>query len=97
MITSFINRYSLSEIAQNLLLEMILILLPSTNKLPKTITKLWKLFENEKTVVSESRFCQTCQKNLEENCNCTINANNSLQKYDSYVQVSIERQIKTII
>ncbi len=65
MITSFINRYSLSEIAQNSLLEMIRILLPSTNKLPKTITKIRKLLDNEKAVVSESRFCQKCQKKLE--------------------------------
>ena len=77
MILSYFDRFDLSIVAQEKLLELIRILLPSPNNLPKTLNKLKKTLKNEDDELSEKLFCDNCMEELSDTKICqNINCSN---------------------
>ncbi|CAF1044042.1 unnamed protein product, partial [Brachionus calyciflorus] len=96
LILSFIQKYNLSENAQNDLIKLIKCLLPSSNKVPKTINKMYKTFSKKKTVLIEKYFCKICQNELESGKNCP--KCNIVQKtYDIFLSINFKNQLENLV
>lgn len=81
MILSYFNRFDLSIVAQEKLLELIHILLPSPNNLPKTLNKLKKKLNNDNDSIKEKFYCDNCISVLSDTKLCL---NNNCSKKDTH-------------
>ena len=62
--------YSLPEVANFQLLELLRILLPRNNNLPKNLTKLKKILDLDKFEINTHFFCEICNVPLKETKIC---------------------------
>ena len=67
---SFFDRFDLSIVAQEKLLELIHLFIPSPNILPKTINKLKKVIKCDNDDMKESFFCENCMSKLSDHKKC---------------------------
>lgn len=101
MIVSYINRFDLSIIAQEKLLEMIQKFLPLPNNLPKTLNKLKKITSDQNDEISQKYFCDLCLSELGfgklcSNENCT--KKDSVSKYlNSFTYMSIKPRLTRLV
>lgn len=83
------------------LLQLLQLICPSQNKLPRTIYALRRFFDSFKIEKVKRRFCPTCHKELEINdagaltpCNCSCPP---IQEPDCLIHMDITKQLKTIL
>ena len=101
MILCYFNRFDLSIIAQEKLLDMIRLFLPLSNNLPKTINKLKKLTLKENDEILENYYCDVCLNRLDNEKKCCeeecVNHNKKLTNVCSFTYLNIEPRITKLI
>ncbi len=89
MIVGYIHRFNLSEVAKKSLIEMIHILLPISNKIPKTENKILYYLFKKKFIININAYCSSCMslliddKCLNKNCNLF---KEKIAKPDTFIQ-----------
>ncbi|RNA06260.1 hypothetical protein BpHYR1_004370 [Brachionus plicatilis] len=101
LIICFFNRFDLSSFAQQKLLELIRMLYPISNDLPKTINKLEKLVNSETGQFKEKKFCDACLVELStdkkcQNHNCSNNKK-LIKQNNSFTYLDIQSRLTRLI
>ena len=102
MISSFSNRFSLSEEGKNSFLSLLHVLLPAKNKVPKTFSSLSKKLKNYTICeIKEEQFCVECLLPLKGSIVCLNDQCEQKEKeifgLNSFYSIKIEPQLKLFV
>ena len=95
-IVSFIERFNLTEVAKKSLLNLINIIIPFKNKLPKTVNKIYKKVSSTQPKYNQEFYCNTCMSRLDENNFCTPCQFSCIKKSSSFSFINIRNGLQKL-
>lgn len=101
LIVSFVVRHNLTGEAEKDLVQLIRMIIPSENSLPKSFNKVFSKLSDIKTNIKVINYCKICREELNNNHECVNddcnNYSNKQFGFDSFHYVDIKPQLTDIL
>jgi hypothetical protein len=101
LIVSFVVRHNLTGEAEKDLVQLIRMIIPSENSLPKSFNKVFSKLSDIKTNINVIKYCKICREQLDNNQECVNdecdNYSNKQFGFDTFHYVDIKPQLTDII